>query len=185
MTARLAIGFVVGAALLAGCSDGERGTIASAGDYPPEWPRPTFETATIDVAGHPVTVELADDDAKRSYGMMFTRQSPPDDRGMLFLFAEVRATQAFWMRNTRIPLDIIYFGEDGRIGNAHRNATPLDESKTYPALHPGRYVLEMRGGWLEAHGVWIGDRIVLPPEVRSRPVKPFEGGVDIPRIAEK
>ena len=71
-------------------------------------------------------VEIADTDAEREQGLMFRKEVPPD-RGMLFDFNPPRAV-AFWMRNTLIPLDLIYIRADGRVLSIARNAQPHDES---------------------------------------------------------
>jgi uncharacterized membrane protein (UPF0127 family) len=76
---------------------------------------------------------------------------------MLFLFDE-SAEHAFWMKNTLIPLDMIFIAEDGRISGIVTRAIPGDLSPR-SAGGPSRYVLEVNGGWAEAHGVAAGDRV--------------------------
>ncbi len=104
---------------------------------------------------HAVTVEVADDDSKREIGLMFRRKLEPD-RGMLFVFAE-EADHVFWMRNTLIPLDMIFIDGSGRVAGIVARATPL--SLDPRSAGRSRYVLEVAGGWAEERGVKTGDRI--------------------------
>jgi uncharacterized membrane protein (UPF0127 family) len=101
-------------------------------------------------------VEIADDDAERQHGLMY-RTSMPDMHGMLFIFPQARP-QAFWMRNTYMPLDIIYIGEDGRIVSIAANARPFDESPL-PSEGPAIGVLEIYGGKAAELGIKPGDRV--------------------------
>jgi uncharacterized membrane protein (UPF0127 family) len=105
---------------------------------------------------HAVKVELARDDATRARGLMH-RDRLDDDAGMLFLFS-VSDEHAFWMKNTLIPLDMIFIGEDGRVvGIVERAAPGSLELRTVGA--PSRYVLEVNGGWAARRGVKKGDRV--------------------------
>lgn len=118
--------------------------------------RAVVETAAG--ARHAVAVELARTDAERSRGLMH-RTSLADDAGMLFLFDET-AVHGFWMKNTLIPLDMIFIGDDGRIVGVVERAEPRSlESRSVGA--PSRYVLEVSGGWTRARGVKAGDRVVF------------------------
>jgi uncharacterized membrane protein (UPF0127 family) len=101
-------------------------------------------------------VELADTEAEQAQGLMF-RGSMPADRGMIFVFPEARA-QAFWMRNTYIPLDIIYIGPTGRIVSIVKSAQPLNETPL-PSGAPARYVLEINAGLSDRLGIAPGDRV--------------------------
>ena len=119
-------------------------------------PGPRVVIETRGGARLPVAVELARTDAERERGLMFRRELAPD-AGMLFLFDET-APHPFWMKNTLIPLDMIFIGEDGRISGIVARAAPGDLSPR-SAGGPSRYVLEVAGGWAEAHGVAPGDRV--------------------------
>lgn len=116
--------------------------------------RVVIETAAG--ARHAVSVEIARTGAERAKGLMHRRQLAPD-AGMLFLF-EATAEHPFWMKNTLIPLDIIFIGEDGRVQGVLARAVPGDLSAR-SAGGASRYVLEVNGGWAEAHGVAPGDRV--------------------------
>jgi hypothetical protein len=105
---------------------------------------------------HPVTVELARTDAERARGLMH-RRDLAEDAGMLFLFAE-RGDHAFWMKETLIPLDMIFIDEDGRIVGIVERAEPRTLSPRSVGV-PSRYVLEVNGGWARARGIARGDRV--------------------------
>ncbi len=109
--------------------------------------------------GEPITsidIEVKQDDAGRAEGMMW-RRSMEEDQGMLFIM-ERSEPQSFWMRNTYIPLDIMFIGEDKRIVNIRKNAQPqtLDPQ---PSKGNAKYVLEVIGGFSDQFGVEAGDRV--------------------------
>lgn len=101
-------------------------------------------------------VEIADNDAEREKGLMFRKEVPPD-RGMLFDFKTPREV-AFWMKNTLIPLDIIYIQKDGTVLSIARNTTPHSETPI-PSGGPVVGVLELAGGRAAEIGLLPGDRI--------------------------
>jgi uncharacterized membrane protein (UPF0127 family) len=107
-------------------------------------------------ARHVVSVEVVRTDAERARGLMERRELAPD-AGMLFLFEET-AEHPFWMKNTLIPLDMIFLSEEGRVLGIVARATPGDLTPR-SAGGPSRYVLEVAGGWSAAHGVAVGDRV--------------------------
>jgi len=103
-------------------------------------------------------VEVADSEMEREYGLMCRRSLAPD-RGMLFDFKTVQKPEAaFWMRNTLIPLDIVYIRADGTVLSIARNALPLDETPI-PSGGPVRAVLEIAGGRSAQLGLLPGDRV--------------------------
>ncbi|WP_298725281.1 DUF192 domain-containing protein [uncultured Ferrovibrio sp.] len=101
-------------------------------------------------------VELADTDQSRARGMMF-RTSMAPDAGMLFDFKEEQMA-SFWMRNTLIPLDMLFIKADGTILNIHQRAIPRDETGINSA-GPVRAVLEVNGGTVARLGIKPGDRV--------------------------
>ncbi len=105
------------------------------------------------------TVDIADDPQERGQGLMNVPEMA-QSRGMLFLYdAPHRAT--FWMRNTLIPLDMIFVGEDGVVTHVHENAIPLDET----VIDGGEgvvAVLEINGGLSELFGIGVGDELRHP-----------------------
>ena len=110
--------------------------------------------------GEKFTVEISDTAEKQALGLMF-RDELPDGHGMLFVFP-VEAMRSFWMKNTRIPLDIIYFDGDLQLINV-QDARPCRTSRcpVYPSTAPARYVLELNAGTAAALGAQPGDRLEL------------------------
>jgi len=109
----------------------------------------------IKVGGVEALVEIADDEAERSKGLMF-RESLPENEGMLFVYEAARSL-GFWMRNTLIPLDIAYIDDQGRIIDIQQ-MEPRDET-THWSKGDAMYALEMNVGWFEAHHVVVGDLV--------------------------
>jgi uncharacterized membrane protein (UPF0127 family) len=103
-------------------------------------------------------VEFADTDRTREYGLMCRKAIAPD-RGMLFDFKGPVEGAAFWMRNTLIPLDIIYIRPDGTVLSIARNVPPLNETPV-PAGGTIRAVLELSAGRAAQLGILPGDRII-------------------------
>ncbi len=103
-----------------------------------------------------VPVEIARTPAERSRGLMF-RISLPENQGMLFLF-ERPDQLSFWMRNTLIPLDMIFIQDSMQVLGVVENAEPrTDTGRSVPGL--SQYVLEMNGGWAQRHGVGPGTKV--------------------------
>ena len=107
---------------------------------------------------HSFRIEIADDDAERSAGLMF-REQMPDDHGMLFVFEQTREV-GFWMKNTPMPLDLIFIGPDGKI-KAIRQGEPFSEALIAPG-EPVRFVLELKAGTAEKAGIADGDKVRHP-----------------------
>jgi uncharacterized membrane protein (UPF0127 family) len=108
------------------------------------------------IKGQRVVAEIAATEATRMTGLM-NRFSLQPDHGMLFVFREPRP-QAFWMKNTYVPLSIAFIGADGRILNIEDMA-PLTES-THPSRGPALYALEMKKGWFAQHGIEAGEPVL-------------------------
>ncbi|SIS84921.1 DUF192 domain-containing protein [Phaeovulum vinaykumarii] len=108
---------------------------------------------------HRFRIELADTAADRARGLMF-RRDLARDQGMLFVYPAPQNV-AFWMRNTLIPLDMLFFDAAGRITRIHENARPLDETPI-PGGSAVRFVLEIPGGQARAQGLRVGDRLAHP-----------------------
>jgi uncharacterized membrane protein (UPF0127 family) len=102
-------------------------------------------------------VEDAANDPQRETGLMCRTHLSPD-RGMLFDFLEPTDGVAFWMKNTLIPLDIVFIAPDGRVVSIARNARPLD-LRPLPAGGVVRGVLEIAGGRAAQIGLKPGDRV--------------------------
>lgn len=100
------------------------------------------------------TVELADTDATRAYGLM-NRASMPTSAGMLFVY-DAPSTATFWMKNTLIPLDMIFLDAQGKIRHIHENAVPGDLSAIYGGEQI-KAVLEINGGLSRRLHLAVGD----------------------------
>ncbi|MDO5611549.1 MAG: DUF192 domain-containing protein [Pseudomonadota bacterium] len=101
----------------------------------------------VELAGKKYTVEVAADDASRARGLMF-RDSMPADHGMIFIH-DRQEPLAYWMKNTRIALDILYFDESRTLVSQRRDVPPCslgDRCPPYPSDAPARYVLELNAG---------------------------------------
>jgi uncharacterized membrane protein (UPF0127 family) len=101
-------------------------------------------------------VDLALNDAERARGLMFRKQLGPYE-GMLFDFHK-EAPVAFWMKNTLIPLDMVFIAADGTIRHIHANAVPLS-TDAIPSQFPVRAVLEINGGSARLLGIKPGDKV--------------------------
>ena len=128
-----------------------------------EPPLQQFATAKLTIvsagARHDFSVELAETPAQQEQGLMF-RQSLAPDAGMLFDFKEpIVATM--WMRNTLIPLDMLFVDQHGRIVNIAQRAVPESDA-TIAAAAPVRAVIELNGGTAERLGIKPGDRVLYP-----------------------
>lgn len=104
-------------------------------------------------------VEIADDPAERAKGLM-DRVSMPMGRGMLFVY-EYPQSVSFWMRNTLIPLDMVFLDSTGRVTRVHENAIPLDESPI-PGGDGVLAVLEINGGLASRIGIVPGAQMRHP-----------------------
>ncbi len=122
----------------------------------PTVPAPRVVVETSSGARLAVDVELARNDRERARGLM-DRPSLPENAGMLFVFDE-SAVQSFWMKNTLIPLDMLFISDDGHVVGIVESAEPRTLSPRTVGK-PSRYVLEVNGGWSRAHGVRAGDRV--------------------------
>jgi len=112
-------------------------------------------STTLTIGKQKLVAEVAATPEQRSIGLMY-RFSLKPDHGMIFVF-ERPEPQAFWMKNTFIPLSIAFIGGDGRIVNIAEMA-PQDESRHWSS-GPAQYALEMRKGWFAEHGIGPGDRV--------------------------
>ncbi|TKS52739.1 DUF192 domain-containing protein [Luteimonas yindakuii] len=124
----------------------------------------------VELAGERYAVEIAADDASRARGLMF-RDSMPRDHGMLFIHDE-EAPQAYWMKNTHIPLDILYFDSRLRLVSQQRDVPPCSAGNRcppYPSGAPARFVLELNAGEAARLQLQDGTALEIGP------------GIDIPR----
>ena len=103
-----------------------------------------------------ITIQIADNEPERDQGLMW-RYSMPEDDGMLFIF-EKQQVLTFWMKNTYIPLDMIFANKSMKIVSIYRNATPLDET-TIPSDQEALYCIEVNGGFCDKYGIKVGDSV--------------------------
>jgi uncharacterized protein len=103
-----------------------------------------------------VNVEVADNEGERMQGLMY-RYSMDENNGMFFIFEE-EAPRAFWMKNTYIPLDIIYIGADNEIVSIQKYTQPKS-TYSLPSEKPAKYVLEVNAGFSDKFGLKPGDKI--------------------------
>ncbi|MGA9333636.1 MAG: DUF192 domain-containing protein [Rudaea sp.] len=117
--------------------------------------------ATAWLARHEFQIEIADDFASREYGLM-NRTSMAANHGMLFVF-DAPAMQTFWMKNTLIPLDMLFFDRDYKLVNVQQRVPPCraDPCPVYGSTGPAQYVLELNGGEAEKLGVKPGDKLTV------------------------
>lgn len=142
-------------ALLAGC---ERGPTPSGSPAPAAPNVRMLPTVRIELAGKPFTLEVADDPDEMQRGLMF-RQSMPRDHGMIFVYGQ-ESMISFWMKNTYIPLDIVFLDAAGRVVSI-KQMKPLDLTST-PTDRPAKYAIELNEGVAREIGLKVGDSIVLP-----------------------
>lgn len=115
-----------------------------------------FKSATTNDTLAVIDIEIADNEQKTAQGLMY-RSSMPENAGMLFLMRAERI-QSFWMRNTYIPLDMIFVNSDMEIVTIHANTTPMNEN-SYVSTAPALYVVEVNAGFCNKNNIKIGDII--------------------------
>lgn len=117
---------------------------------------------TIYVQDKPFRVEVADTPEKHALGLMF-RRCLKSDFGMLFVFAD-EEVRSFWMKNTLIPLDMIFINGARQIVGMHESVPPCtaDPCPSYESGLPARFVLELAGGTAKKLKLKIGDKIFIP-----------------------
>ncbi len=124
----------------------------------------------VELSGQRYQVEIASNDAQRARGLMFRDELPPG-RGMLFIH-DREEPQAYWMKNTRIPLDILYFDNGRRLVSQQRDVPPCsagDRCPPYPSTAPARYVLEVNAGEAARLGLENGAELRLGPDIHTAP----------------
>ncbi len=114
---------------------------------------------TKDGVEHKFKIEIADNDKSRAKGLMFRQKLAPNE-GMLFDFFEEKQV-SFWMRDTFIPLDMLFIDAQGIIKKIHINAKPHDLT-SIPSDVPVRFVLEINGSRSVELGIKVGDKLLHP-----------------------
>lgn len=125
---------------------------------------PGFERSTLVIVSgderHPFTVEMAVTSEQRAQGLMFRRELAAD-AGMLFDFGKRPSRAAMWMKNTLIPLDMLFIAPDGRIESIAERTVP-HSLESISSRGPVRAVLELNGGTVSRLGIEPGDRVEHP-----------------------
>ena len=120
----------------------------------------------VELDGHRFHVEIADDDIERSRGLMF-RESMDENRGMLFIH-DSQQPLAYWMKNTKLPLDILYFDSERRLVSQQRDVPPCslgNRCPPYPSHAPALYVLELNAGQAAKLGLKAGSALTFGPGI--------------------
>ena len=103
-----------------------------------------------------IDIEIADNDYERQLGLM-NRNKMDENQGMLFIFPE-QEKLSFWMRNTLIPLDMIFVNDQKKIVTIHKDTKTLSD-QSYPSSEPAKYVVEVLAGFTDKHNIKVGDKI--------------------------
>lgn len=115
----------------------------------------------VELQGSRYSIEIADSDVSRARGLM-ERTQMDADHGMLFVF-DADAPRAFWMKNTKIPLDMLFFDAERRLVSVQHDVPPCLAAPcpAYPSGAPARYVLELNAGQARKIGVTSGDEMQI------------------------
>jgi uncharacterized membrane protein (UPF0127 family) len=135
-------------------------TGALAGTTPVQNPHPEVTLHDTRIA-----VELATDEPSREHGLMGRSELAPD-HGMLFVFPDAQP-RWFWMKDTLIPLDILYFDGGRKLVSMQLDVPPCkaDPCATYPSDKPARYVLELSAGTARRIGAQVGDVLAIDADL--------------------
>lgn len=146
-----------------GCGDRSANTVATPPTPPAPAPaakqpyldhaQPRLRTLQMYIGPHEITAEIAITQTEIATGMMF-RETMEENEGMLFVFP-VAHRVAFYMRNTRVPLSLAYFDQEGTILEIH-DLEPFDETPVQSESSQIKYVLEMKQGWFDRHQIQVG-----------------------------
>jgi hypothetical protein len=101
-------------------------------------------------------IEIAANQYEHETGLMY-RQSMEETQGMLFIYPE-EAPRSFYMKNTYIPLDIIFYSKDSSVVSFKENAKPLDET-SLPSNKPAKFILEINAGKVKQWNIKVGDKM--------------------------
>jgi len=112
----------------------------------------------INISGAEINAEIADERGEIERGLMY-QESMGEKEGMLFIFDKEKETN-FWMKNTLIPLDIIFLDENKEIVNIAENAVPCktEECALYPSQFPVKYAIEVNAGFVDKKGIKLGEK---------------------------
>lgn len=126
---------------------------------PESMPHDVLKIVTQDHREHVFTVEIPLTEAQQHYGLM-NREVLAADHGMIFIKSTPRII-SLWMKNTRIPLDMVFIDDQSHIVFLHENAQPFDLT-VISSPQPVRAVVELKAGQIAARGLYLGDEIKFP-----------------------
>lgn len=108
-----------------------------------------------------INIEIADTNEERQKGLMH-RGYLDENSGMLFIFDNEQPV-LFWMKNTRIPLDMIFVSANGTITEIKEDVQPCmsDPCQIYPSKYPTKYVIEVNAGFSKANNIQVGDSVKM------------------------
>ncbi len=128
----------------------------------------TFKKIDIEIGSKKIKVELAATPDQHQRGLMY-REKLGADSGMLFVF-DMEDQLSFWMKNTYVDLAIAYIDKNKKIVDIQEmqatSKVQIMEPKTYPSKKPAKYALEMNKGWFKKNNIKIGDKLVLPKNIK-------------------
>ena len=131
-------------------------------------PTSNLPTVPMRIGTKTYTLEVAARDSDRMRGLMF-RDSMPADHGMIFIFTEP-SIKGFWMKNVRIPLDILFLAADGKVVSIHRMEPYITRSTESGG--PMKYAVELNGDQAQTTGVKAGDVLTIPDAAKNAPADP-------------
>ncbi|NJB72587.1 hypothetical protein GGR42_003078 [Saonia flava] len=149
--------FIIGILIQASCKDDAKKVIKTEPISFKKEGELTIYKAKTDSVLTKLDIEIADSEYETQTGLMY-RDSMEDDQGMLFIFPE-EAMHSFYMKNTKIALDIVFIGSDLKIDSFQEGAKPMDETGLSSQV-PVQYVLEINAGLAEKWLLEVGDSIV-------------------------
>jgi uncharacterized membrane protein (UPF0127 family) len=124
---------------------------------------PSLPTTNMRLGSNSFIVEIANSDPDREHGLM-QRDSMPRNHGMIFVFDDEKP-RAFWMKNTRFPLDIVYLDHNGKVVSIKQ--MQAYDLTSVPSDQPCKYAIELNVGIASAAGLKVGDTVQIPPEAKD------------------
>ena len=128
-------------------------------------PQSNLRTITMQIGRQTFTLEVADTEPVRETGLM-NRDSMPANHGMLFVFDD-ESPRSFWMKDTRIPLDILFIDGNGKVVSS-KSMKPFD-LRTTPSDGAAKYAIELNAGAAQSSGVSAGDQLTIPLPAQASP----------------
>lgn len=118
-----------------------------------------INTSSVEINNRKIDVEIAKTSQKQKLGLC-CRDSLAEDKGMLFVY-DNSAVRKFWMKDTRIPLDMYWLDEQNKIIYIEHSVQPESYPKSFGSDLPSRYVLETNAGYAKTHGIQVGQTVEL------------------------